>query len=853
MKRTIFTAHSKIRNFLLLFIVIAVTFFVLLRGGISISHLKIASFTLDGLYLKLNKKLILKVDKIIIPHTKKQNSIPNFEKDLDNTKRILKFFEYIQLKEIRFKNENYSLLFSDKIIYMTSDEYEIAAHQLNRVGDKLQAIIDLFYIKNYDLHISGKLIYNYKDDRALLHGDIQYSDIKSNFVINKQKNRFYYVLKSNKFKDLKSLIDQFELPTTISAWITDKVKASVYELESFKGIGSIDNESVSLLPETIIATAKLQEATIKFHDDLNPVKTKMTTLQFNHGNLYFQLHNPHYLDKNLSGSKASIVGLTDMKAPILNLNLMTDTTLDKDIHTLLNTYNITLPIKQKGDRIKSKFNLDINLKNKKVNYSGEFKVANSTMTIADLKLPVKKGVVSLKNNQIKLKKIELHNDQYNASVDGTINIQNKRANFIADVKNFQLGQYNNLPVSFKKRKIALKIDYNDGTTISLPSLGATLNIPDTNSSSTISLENLQKIKNAFTNFATAIDGGHLAIQTKEFKSYSFKGTLKRNECFFYNKESECLTQIPVNGSYQNDHLRVRAFDDRLNFDAKNSLITIKNINFDLRKYLQINSEKNDDSTLSKKIKIVATNSTVRYENYKLLTDKYEIGILPNNNFHFRGTLDRDIITVTKREKRLEIVANRIKDKMLHPLINFDGLQKGRYSVKIEGIPGKSIKGVVRLDGGVMSNFKAYNNTLALINTLPALATLHSPGFNKEGFKIKQGLVKFTILNSEKLIFDSILIEGESATISGDGVIDLKTEKIDVDLAIQTAKPMGKLIRKIPIVGYILIGNDGSLITAGLHIGGTLKKPEPKTSPVKDILSLPFKMIERTFAGNSSKK
>ena len=159
-----------------------------------------------------------------------------------------------------------------------------------------------------------------------------------------------------------------------------------------------------------------------------------------------------------------------------------------------------------------------------------------------------------------------------------------------------------------------------------------------------------------------------------------------------------------------------------------------------------------------------------------------------------------------------------------------------------------MKGVITLDGGVMSDFKAYNNVLAFINTIPALATLRSPGFSRKGFRIKKGLIKFTIAKGRILTFDSILIEGKSATISGDGVIDLETKKINVDLAIQTAKVMGKIIGSLPVVGYILTGENKSIMTVGLHIGGTLDNPTTKTSPVKDVLLLPFKMLERTLTG-----
>ena len=124
----------------------------------------------------------------------------------------------------------------------------------------------------------------------------------------------------------------------------------------------------------------------------------------------------------------------------------------------------------------------------------------------------------------------------------------------------------------------------------------------------------------------------------------------------------------------------------------------------------------------------------------------------------------------------------------------------------------------------MKDFKAYNNTIALINTLPALATLQDPGFSKQGFKIKKGVAEYRMIRGEKIIFDSIYIKGSSSTIVGKGEIDLKKKTIDIKLAIKIAKTLGKVVGNIPLLGYILMGEDKSM-TLGLKIEGTLDKPK----------------------------
>ncbi len=149
----------------------------------------------------------------------------------------------------------------------------------------------------------------------------------------------------------------------------------------------------------------------------------------------------------------------------------------------------------------------------------------------------------------------------------------------------------------------------------------------------------------------------------------------------------------------------------------------------------------------------------------------------------------------------------------------------------------------------MKDFKAYNNTLALINTLPDLAVLHNPGFSQKGFSIEEGVVEYRVIEQKHIIFDSIYIKGATATVVGKGEIDLEKKTITIDLAIQIARNLGKLIGNLPLVGYIVMGENKSL-TVGLKITGDLDKPVVNTSAAKEILTLPLQIVKRTLEAPS---
>ena len=74
---------------------------------------------------------------------------------------------------------------------------------------------------------------------------------------------------------------------------------------------------------------------------------------------------------------------------------------------------------------------------------------------------------------------------------------------------------------------------------------------------------------------------------------------------------------------------------------------------------------------------------------------------------------------------------------------------------------------------------------------------------------------------------------------------MKKKTIYLNLAIQTARELGKIVGSLPVVGYIITGGDKSM-TFGLEITGRLDDPIVKTSAGGDILSLPMKILKRAI-------
>jgi hypothetical protein len=311
--------------------------------------------------------------------------------------------------------------------------------------------------------------------------------------------------------------------------------------------------------------------------------------------------------------------------------------------------------------------------------------------------------------------------------------------------------------------------------------------------------------------------------------------IEKEDCFFYDKRNICYTKIPVEGTYDTVHgsIDIYAFNKRFHYNSKKSQVVLRGLNIDLKRFIEqqksmTKKAKGKSGLLKKKLVIIGKKSTLRYDKYRLVTDSYDIEVLSNGDIKAIGSKDGDVVKFTKKGDNFSV--------------------QGRYTLKKNGDPSKRMKGQILIEGGVLSDFKAYSNTLAFINALPALATLNDPGFSEQGFKIKEGVIDYT-MTPEKIIFDSVYLKGNSATVVGTGEVDLKTKRVNVKLAIRSVREFGKMVGKIPLLGYILMGDDNSM-TVGLKVTGSIDDPKVSTSVAKDILTLPLQILKRTIIAPS---
>ncbi|NOR56539.1 MAG: hypothetical protein GQ531_10055 [Sulfurovum sp.] len=844
-----------LRNSLIFLLLLASVVFVWLKMGIQIDTLKVANYSVQGLYIKLDKKFNLKASKVIVPRRKSKPSFEHIDKTLENVKYILTFFDEIEVNEIHFKNNILAIHFFDEELEVSSKDYAIRG-TVRQEGHSLEATVSKLVLKKYDVTLQGSFSYDLADDVLVTKGSYNVGTIFGDFTASKKENEIRFSLNSNTFSALKPFVEKFNISPGVKSWIVDKVQAKKYRLAYLEGKGNIEDKTFVLDSDSLKGEMLFSNFDIYFKEGLEPVKATSVRLNYYKEGLFFDLEKPRYLDKNLTGSKVSIVNLKDENTT-LHVNLKLHDSVDVKVQNLLKAYHVPLPVLQEKGKVKGSIDITIGLKNRKKHFKTDLQFMPGDVWIEKLKLPIISGYLHYVDSRILLEKIRLKDKVYAGVLKADIDLKKSKIKGIFEAEYIKMSSKSETLLSLTKKSLPFELNYKKTLELKVPVLA--LKYRKEKERSVITLSDFKKVSAYVSKDLPISEGGKIEIVTKDFEAFTYKGMLNFSACFLYEAENLCRAKVDFEGKVLDGKIDFYAFNKHFYYNQKKELVKLSKLNFDLKKFLETKSkdEKNKTKKKSEKKKkvskkkkpktlhILGKKSNLRYGDHTLLLDSYDVKMDKNSHIQAIGNADGDIIQFSKVDKIISIEALRIKDKILHPLINFDGLHHGRYTLNFKGNPGKNMQGQILVEGGVMRDFKAYNNTLAFINTIPALATLDKPGYSDKGFVIQNGTVDFRSINTNRIILDKIEIKGETSTIFGSGEFDLKKRSINVILRIQLAKSLGTVVGNIPVLGYILVGKDKS-VTIGLKITGSLDKPKVSVSTVEDVLSYPIEVIKRTL-------
>ncbi|WP_297576368.1 AsmA-like C-terminal domain-containing protein [uncultured Campylobacter sp.] len=822
-------------------LVLLSTIFVLLSGGVKISHLNFRGLFIEQLYIKFDNKLIVDIKKLDIPLTIKKKEKSSKESIVNLVKSfplIEKNFKFVNLEELKVGDSNMKLLYKEDTFYIDNDLLRVdLKFNLTKVGF-FTKILEL-NLKDFDLSANGEALLNLADERYNFKGFFKTHEIEGDAEIDIDKELLFYSIKNAKATSLRRFMNELGIKTglnrEINSWIYGKNLAKHYEIEYLNG--KIDLATNNYHLDDMEGSAYASELEVYFQKKIAPVKIEKAHVKLKNSNLIIEPKNGYYKEKNLFGSYVVINHLFGNKEANIIIDLKTDGTLDDDILEIVKSYHINLPVKQLSGISKSHLILNLNLSNLHLRANGSFELYDSELLLGGAKFKSQKTTVFLENStNIYVKDSDLSMDIFNATANGKIDAQKKEGEFDLKFKNISIkdGDFSILQADNINSK--LTIDFKKDIEINLAALGMKLFIDKI---STIKIDSLSTIL-PYSALLKSLNfkDGKLTITSSDFKKLDVAiDEAKFKFPFLQTKSGKSYEQDDIKVAIADKSVILKTKSNYLSFDVQNGQksLFLKDIDFVFAK-----SEKGSFSSLNLAVAGENSNIILKDLNKTLILSSYQ-GKIDGKDINMTAKLNDSNIKFWLNEAKFEVLANNISGKSANLFIGSNMFDGGLLNFKIVGESFEKFKGSIDIRNSYLKQYKYYQQLLSFLDSIPAIIKLKGADFNNKGFSIKHGEVFFE-KNGGILEIKAINLKGTSADVGGLGTIDFDKNNIDVKLEIRYLKDASSIIKNIPLLNQIILGKDRKISTI-VQIYGTLEEPQYKTNVGVDLINTPFNLMK----------
>lgn len=307
---------------------------------------------------------------------------------------------------------------------------------------------------------------------------------------------------------------------------------------------------------------------------------------------------------------------------------------------------------------------------------------------------------------------------------------------------------------------------------------------------------------------------------------------------------QSLSSYRFSGSYQNGKTSIRV-NDRLKIDYDKSIhIRANNMGInapELARWLDIpTGKKSQESSASIPIYLNATNTHLYLmKNRKVIADTLT-ATLNGDDLEARMTHGPGWADLLMKNGLYHVTGSHFNDIFMEHLFAFSDFRGGAMSFELGGKV-DDFEGIMRIEDTILKEYKLLNNVLSFINTVPSLATFSLPNYNTKGLPTKEAYSHFTFRNHQFHV-DNFTLNSPELKMYGNGNVNFKEDSIKGTLTLKS--DLGSQLGRIPMVGYILFGNDGSISTT-VDLKGKLSDPIVETAIAKEIITAPFNILKRT--------
>ncbi|MRJ03094.1 MAG: DUF3971 domain-containing protein [Epsilonproteobacteria bacterium] len=824
----IIRAISEIRKSIFeIILIIAVLFsllYLLLLEGIFIERVGFGGLEIETLYLKLDKKLIVEVGRLTLPPPQEgEGGLPEWIGEGINL--LPRLFQRVEIDQVKIGDAPpLGLHYKEGHFRLHSDELE-ADLSLFSLRNTIYLQLHTLSLPPYSLTLqgSGRL----SGGELSFAGDYRFHGIGGSLSLRKGE-RVEFLLSSHPFRlsELRKVLQSLPLDREIVEWSSERVQAERYQISQLWGSFDLEDPLGSLQME---GKGEGRGVTITFHHDLPPVRARKVLVTYRNDTLSFALERPTYLDKDLEGSMVHI-SRVGREGSSLTLHLRFSTPFDDGVGTLLESYGVAIPLRQLEGVVEGNLSIEIPFDTLRPDLEGYFHTGESLLSLDGTLLEAEELTLHLLNGRLTLHPSPLHLPPWaSARAKGYLDFERGVGKVELEGLRISLERGGRQIVELEEGRGRLTIDLERGE-LRLPLLNLTYRAPE----KSIVVDHieelifysplLQRILPDYGRVVCNLERGETLLEIEKENRVLWRG-------------GRPITHFAVKVDLERERAWVNDFAT-ISF-GKRPRITIKGVTIDLTPLLE---GERGVRCGGEEYLVALDRVLLKYGNHSLPVPSGYLNA-QGGKMTFVDRLHRGSLSLTLQEGLFHLTASSISATTLNALLGVSLFRGGSYTLNGDGEKGRFM-GRLTIDHGYLSDLKVVNNLFAFLNTLPALVTLSNPGFDREGFLVKRGEIDYS-LQGDYLFLPRIDLSSDAMSLHGNGFIDLERGELHLKIKVETFTKLTSLLKKIPVAGYILLGDDGQ-VTTTVEIRGPLEDPKIRSLLPKETVEFPFHLIERTL-------
>ncbi|WP_419764951.1 MAG: AsmA-like C-terminal domain-containing protein [Arcobacter sp.] len=603
------------------------------------------NFSVSKFYLKIDKKLILRIDEIVIKDkkTKVHNSFEDMKSLLNKAPMVLSFFQNIDIETMEIADNKFKIQLEDDYIYV-DNKYVNIASEYSQEGDSLSLDIYSIYLKDINLLLLGNMDIDLDKNILVFLGRYSYKNLASgelNLQANKEELDFF--INSGELENIKFLKNYITLDKIAESWMYDNVQGKIYLDYLY---GKVDLNSFTPILNSINGYARVLDAKVKFNKDLDVVNTPLINLEYQNDNLLIKLKEPTYKGISIDGSFVDIKDMTSLKYGHVDVTLKANHLLDENVLNILKAHKINLPLKQISGKTEADVHLYIPYDSPMKTF-GVFKSKDSTFKINDFEFYSKQGSVDLINTDVIIENTDfVHKDMINAKVNLKIDTKTLTSSGDALLNKFLIKSDNQEIVKIEDKKVDFTIDFKDNTKLNIDELETSILFQK--DSTDINIENLEKLY-PYSKLLSDIDikKGDLSIKLLDDNEISFMTNLFELDLPL-KKDDKKVEALKLFGLVNKDKTSINTASNDLVIDIIKDKIKIIINSYDID--MTNEDEKKNSFIQDLSVRLIDSNIILKDNSFYSIDSNIDI---VKDDIFFDGSFGKLDIPIKEGDKKLD--------------------------------------------------------------------------------------------------------------------------------------------------------------------------------------------------------